>query len=412
MKKLLALVLAVIMTLALGVAASAEEQEPVTIEWLSLTDSTGFPEALVEAFQEEYPWITVEINYIPGNTDDVKKALITSMVAQDSNPDVFLTDVVWTGQFAAAGWIKDLTGTFDDTIHSEGSLQSCVYDGKYYAMPVYTDIQLLVYRNDIIGEDEVPKTWDELLAVCEKYVGQNGINYGWLWQGAQAEAVVCNAVSFIGSNNGAFVQDGQAVCNSAETVEAVQFMHDLIYEYGYSPEDVLSHVPADTTPIFEQGVALFANAWPAGYAQMLVDDTSTVKDCISITTMPVGFSGEQPAACTGGWNVAVSAYTDQEEAAMLLAQYISGEEGQRLRTQMNSTLPTIISLYDDEELQQSVSYLETVKECVSFGESRPASSDYASLSTLIQEYLHKALTGVSGVQEAMDGLASAMEEYL
>ena len=53
-----------------------------------------------------------------------------------------------------------------------------------------------------------------------------------------------------------------------------------------------------------------------------------------------------------------------------------------------------------------------MKECVSFGESRPASSDYASLSTLIQEYLHKALTGVSGVQEAMDGLASAMEEYL
>lgn len=412
MKKVLALVLVAMLALSIGTVVLAEEHDPVTIEWLSLTDSTGFPEALVEAFQAEYPWITVEINYIPGNTDDVKKALITSMVAQDSNPDVFLTDVVWTGQFAAAGWIKDLTGTFDDTIHSDGSLQSCVYDGKYYAMPVYTDIQLLVYRNDIIGEDEVPKTWDELLAVCEKYVGQNGINYGWLWQGAQAEAVVCNAVSFIGSNNGAFVQDGQAVCNSAETVEAVQFMHDLIYEYGYSPEDVLSHVPADTTPIFEQGVALFANAWPTGYAQMLVDDTSTVKDCISITTMPVGFSGKQPAACTGGWNVAVSAYTDQEEAAMLLAQYISGEEGQRLRTQMNSTLPTIISLYDDEELQQSVSYLETVKECVSFGESRPASSDYASLSTLIQEYLHKALTGVSGVQEAMDGLASAMEEYL
>ena len=224
--------------------------------------------------------------------------------------------------------------------------------------------------------------------------------------------MVCNAVSFIGSNNGAFVQDGQAVCNSAETVEAVQFMHDLIYEYGYSPEDVLSHVPADTTPIFEQGVSLFATAWPRGYAQMLVDDTSTVKDCVSITTMPVGSSGEEPAACTGGWNVAVSAYTDQEEAAMLLAQYISGEKGQRLRTQMNSTLPTIITLYDDQELQRSVGYLETVKECVAYGEARPASSDYASLSTLIQEYLHKALTGVEGAQEAMDSLAAAMGEYL
>ena len=108
MKKVLALVLTVAMIFSLSAMALAEEHEPVTIEWMSLTDSTGFPDALVEAFEAEYPWITVEINYIPGNTDDVKKALITSMVAQDSNPDVFLTDVVWTGQFAAAGWIKDL----------------------------------------------------------------------------------------------------------------------------------------------------------------------------------------------------------------------------------------------------------------------------------------------------------------
>ena len=102
MKKLFALVLAVVLVLSVGMLASAEEHEPVTIQFLSGSDSTGFTEQLIADFQAEYPWITVEINYIPGNTDDVKKSLINSLNAGDSDPDVFLTDIVWTGQFASA----------------------------------------------------------------------------------------------------------------------------------------------------------------------------------------------------------------------------------------------------------------------------------------------------------------------
>lgn len=412
MKKWLTLLLVCIMALASCTFAIAEEHEPVTIEFLVGSDSTGFYESAIAMFEEQNPWITVELNYIPGNTDDIKKALLTAMIAEDTDPDVFQTDVVWTGQFASAGWLKDLTGTFDDSIHGAGALESCLYDGKYYAMPVYTDIQLLVYRKDIISEDELPKTWDDMVALCEKYVGQNGINYGWLWQGAQAECVVCNAVSFLGSNGAGFIENGEIVCNSPATVEAVQYMYDTIYKYGISPEDVLSYKPADCTPIFEQGVALFDIAWPGNYASMLVDDTSTVKDAVGITVMPVGPSGTQPASCTGGWNVAVSAFTDQEEAATLFAQFLSGAECQALRTQMTGCLPTIMDLYDDADLLESVSYLTDVKECVAYGKSRPASSDYASLSTIIQEYLHKALTGMNTPQEAMDMLAEEIKPFV
>ena len=412
MKKWLTLLLAIIMTFAACAAACAEESEPVHIEILVGADSTGFYEAAIAQFEEQNPGIKVDINYIPGNTDDIKKALLTAMIAEDTNPDVFLTDVVWTGQFASAGWLKDLTGAFDDSVHGAGALESCMYDGKYFAMPVYTDIQLLIYRKDIISEDELPKTWDEMNALCEKYVGQNGIKYGWLWQGAQAECVVCNAVSFLGSNGAGFIENGEIVCNSPAAVEAVQYMYDTVYKYNVAPEDVLSYKPADCTPIFEQGVALFDIGWPGNYASMLVDDTSTVKDVVGITVMPVGASGTQPASCTGGWNVAVSAFTDQEEAAMKFAQFMAGSECQALRTKMTGCLPTIMALYDDEELLESVSYLTDVKECVAYGKSRPASSDYASLSTIIQEYLHKALTGMNTPQDAMDQLAEAMKPYV
>ena len=91
---------------------------------------------------------------------------------------------------------------------------------------------------------------------------------------------------------------------------------------------------------------------------------------------------------------------------------MAGEQGQRTRTTLLRTLPTIMALYDDEELQASVPYLALVKEAVGYGVSRPASSDYASLSVVIQEHLHEALSGVKDVQTAMDELAEAMEEFL
>ena len=97
---------------------------------------------------------------------------------------------------------------------------------------------------------------------------------------------------------------------------------------------------------------------------------------------------------------------------MKFAQYVASVEGQTLRTERLGQLPTILSLYDDPALQEHVPYLPAVKEAVSYGVARPASSDYASLSTVIQEYLHYALTGEMEVQEAMDELAAAMEEYL
>ena len=180
MKKVLAIVLALVFALSLAAcggqattsaaasgsaasgAASAQEHEPVTITVWGGQDTTGGGAALREAFMEKYPWITVEAQEFSGNSDDRKKSLITSLSAEDNEPDVFEMDIIWVSQFASAGWLLDVTDSINKDDYLGGPLSTCYYNDRAYAFPNYTDIGLLYYRSDIIGEDEVPKTWDDL----------------------------------------------------------------------------------------------------------------------------------------------------------------------------------------------------------------------------------------------------------
>lgn len=41
---------------------------------------------MIKAFNEKYPNIEVEKQVLPGNSDDVKKSLMTSLAAGDSEP--------------------------------------------------------------------------------------------------------------------------------------------------------------------------------------------------------------------------------------------------------------------------------------------------------------------------------------
>jgi len=87
---------------------------------------------------------------------------------------------------------------------------------------------MLYYRKDL--GFNAPTSWQELIASAKQATSSGGVKFGFLWQAKQAEVLVCDLVSFIGSNGGAILQpDGKTVSIADEpAVEAVQLMRDLI----------------------------------------------------------------------------------------------------------------------------------------------------------------------------------------
>src|SRR5205814_366808 len=87
---------------------------------------------------------------------------------------------------------------------------SYTVDHKVVAMPYRVDIGLLFYRTDLLqqyGYHEPPSTWDQLETMAvriqagERVKGKKDF-WGFVWQGAAAEALTCNALEWQAAEGG------------------------------------------------------------------------------------------------------------------------------------------------------------------------------------------------------------------
>lgn len=386
---------------------SAEE---VTLTYVAGKDDSGATQQIIEAFQAQYPNIKIDFQELPGNSDDVKKSISISLAAGDSSPDVFAADIIWISQFASAEWLLDVTSEVS-AIQDEylsGPLLTTQYEGKNYAFPSYTDVGLLYYRTDLI--DTPPTTWEELVELSKEHIGKDGIEYGYVFQAFQGEPVVCNSLEFIKQNGGLDLVDGKFQINSENAVEALKFERSLIDD-KISPEGVLTHKPEDTRAIFEEGKALFMRNWTYAYA-LAQSDTSKVAGNVGVTTLPVGPSGTSSSGTIGGWDIAINSKTEHKESAVIFAQYLSGAEAQKIRTVVASTFPTNKAVYEDEEIKAAAPYLAALAPAFEEAQPRPQVSDYSVISSIMQEYFHKALTTDLDYKTALNELNDALNQAI
>ena len=107
----------------------------------------------------------IVFNALPQRRRPAAPALVRRLAAKDSSIDIIGMDVIWTAEFAEAGWIKPWPGDARRPgrarARSPGPLATATYKGRLYAAPANSNTQLLWYRKDLVKTP--PKTWDELI---------------------------------------------------------------------------------------------------------------------------------------------------------------------------------------------------------------------------------------------------------
>lgn len=161
MKKTLAILLALVMVFACAAAAFADSDAPVTFKFLQ-----GQPEyqtgarKLVEAYTKLHPNVTIEI---------VTDANLTTDLQTGNIPEIFYTEGYgnlvdyfdYLEDLSDQSWVENLT---------EEAKESVYLDGKCYGWPTSYSALGIVYNKTMFAEHgwEVPKTFAELEALCEK----------------------------------------------------------------------------------------------------------------------------------------------------------------------------------------------------------------------------------------------------
>jgi multiple sugar transport system substrate-binding protein len=139
---------------------------------------------------------------LPRTADDQRVQMVRRLAAKDDSMDILGMDVTWTQEFASAHWIREFTGADKTDVQNgtlPGPLASAEYDGKLYAAPNNTNVQLLWYRKDLVPTP--PKTWAEMIQMSQQ-LKQQGKPYQVLTMGAQYEGLVVLFNSLVASAGG------------------------------------------------------------------------------------------------------------------------------------------------------------------------------------------------------------------
>ncbi|MEI7718139.1 MAG: extracellular solute-binding protein, partial [Mycobacterium sp.] len=220
---------------------------------------------------------------LPKGADDQRLQLARRVTGNDHTLDIMALDVVWTAEFAEAGWALPLSAdpaglaeadAADDTL--PGPLATATWQGKLYAAPITTNTQLLWYRPDLVAPP--PPTWDQMLADADRLHAEG--KPSWIAvQAKQYEGLVVWFNTLLESAGGRVLsEDGKTVTlvdtpeHRAATVTALQIIKSVATAPGADPS--VTQTDEGTARLaLEAGNAALEVNWPFVFSSMLENAT-------------------------------------------------------------------------------------------------------------------------------------------
>jgi trehalose/maltose transport system substrate-binding protein len=184
-----------------------------------------------------------------------------------------------------------------------------------------------------------------------------------------------------------------------------------------APSAVTSYMEEDGRTVWQGGNNAFHRNWPYVYAISQADD-SDLKDKFSVGLLPKGDGeGADNAATLGGWNMMVSKYSQNIDAAKIFAKFMCSFEVQKSRSIERSLNPTIAEVYEDEDVLAANPYQADFYPVFDGGSvARPSSVTadlYNDASVAIFTTVNELLSGQQDdVSGSMDSLAEELEEIM
>src|SRR5215210_2678694 len=381
-------------------------------------DAQGTMAALIKQFNEQSDFNVVH-RVMPSDTGIYFDKLRTQLQAGSGDIDVIGGDVIWPAQLAANGWIVDLSDKFPESEQKkflDAPLQSVSYDGKVWGVPWYTDAGMLYHRIDLLeksGYSEPPKTWDELKEMADKVKKDQGIKYGFVFQGDAYEGGVCNGLEYIWQHGGNAVDPNdpnKIVIDSPEAAAGLATEASMLSE-GVAPEAVSTYQEPETDAAFFQdpGNAVFARQWPYGYAYL--DTKGYLKqDQVGVGPLPTD-EGQELASCLGGWDMLINAQSDMQDQAWEFVKFMTSEEQMKFRAVRATVLPTRTSLLTDPEIAK-IPVVSRGRPAIEHTHPRPVSPYYSDMSLEMNGQFNACLKGDVSPEEAVKTLQDGRERII
>lgn len=448
MKKLLALILALAMTLSLAAcggssssgttddttgdtsAAAADTSAADTADDTTAAASTGETISLtvwgaeedqdylserVEAFKEAYAdYATFDIQIGVESESTAKDTVLTDIEAA---ADVFafaddqLVSLVNAGALLAlddnmSAVLENYAGkTLDDVKadNVEVSIEAATYNDTLYAFPTSADNGFfLFYDSSVLSEEDVA-SWDSLLAAAEaagKQVGMT-ISSGWYNAGFFYGAGFTTGLN----DDGTTSIDWDGTSSLGYTgVDVVKGMLDITSSSAF-----LACADGDVSNQIASGslCAAVSDTWDAEAAQAAFGDGYAAT---KLPTFTCAGDQVQMGSVAGCKLMGVNAYCDNAGWAVLLAEFLTNEESQTRHFELREIGPSNVNSQASDEVASNVA-LNALAEQSEFATIQSVGDKYWDPTATFGEIIAQQQLSAdddAAIQSALDDLVSGV----
>lgn len=383
---------------AVDLAGTETTEEAVEITYANFNASGGNEETLqkmYEAFHEEYPNITVNIETI--GYDDYFTQMQTR-VAGGTAPDCYELNIENFAAYANKGVLAELTG-IDTSGYNATALNAFSVNGKQYGVPGNFSNVVLIYNKDLFDQAGVAYptddwTWDDAMDACEKISALGDDIYG-IYQ-----PITFNEFFKVAAQYGGGVLNAdktEFTINSEENLKAAIMMISKVTDTNVQPTEAQMGGMGDWD-LFESG--------RLGMIPTGIWAFNTFADACDFNwDICVEPGGTQKATHFFSNALVVNADSDKKEAAATWINWLaSSDTSAQMRIDAGWDLPAI----SNEEVLSGYLKLtppenrQAVFDSLNYLTVAPIIEDYSLMSDIITGKLSLAAGGEITVQEALD----------
>jgi multiple sugar transport system substrate-binding protein len=370
---------------ALAACSGAPTPQAPVLHWYVFNEPSGaFAEAAHDCGTASGGAYRVEIVPLPADADQQREQLVRRLAAGDADIDLIGMDVIWTAEFAAAGWVLPWSAPYADRVTGRlaPTLDSARWNGRLWAVPFTTNAQLLWYRSDRV--DTPPATWDEMLRDAHSLGGNGTIEA----QGARYEGLTVLFISLLRSAGGRVLGESGRDVSLADgpTRRALALMKRFATSDA-APDNLATAHEDEARRGFETGNSSFmlnySFVWPSAHR-----NAPGVAANMAWARWPRAAPDRPSRVTLGGLNIGVGAHTRHAESAYAAALCLASADHQRLASRLGGLPPTLEALYDDPDVRATFPFADTLRAALRDAVQRPQTPLYADVSLAISHTLH------------------------
>lgn len=391
---------------------SEEEVKLVFLRVGTEPEKKAYWEKMADGFMEENPNIEIEYQEAPAG-DDFETKLNTGF-ASGTAPDIINFTLASMGTRVPLGQYAPLDEYMEGWDGKEDFMESALslgnINGTQYGIPVIADPRILIYNKEMFEEagldpESPPTTWDELREAHKALIKKDGdtvvqTGLGFPTSGTNTQHWFSIFIEQNGVKNLVDDDNNTILCNTAEAIEAAEFMKEL------ADEGVIfwNADNADENP-FITGKAAMTFASDSNFANW---NTGDLEGKIAMAD-PI--SGTQQATFCGMNFMFMSGETEHKEEVWKFIEYVSFAENMWTRYEDLGTAVLRESL-KEEYIAEDPEKHEAIYTSIACGTGSPKVAYANSVYNIIGQAMEQIMYDVAEPEQALNDAAEKIQEEI